>query len=282
MLLAIVMTLAMAGSGTGGQWYVHYATGVELIGEGRADEAYDRLTMALAQRAEPRLRVRTYGVRYIDYTPHLYLAVAAQMMGNVEPAREHLAAAEKAGVAAQSSAGSKLLAAYQILLWPAITVPTTVPTTAAAQAPTNDQGYKVFERRDEVLTEVAFQDLRNDVAERCGLPPDSDSSAAPWYFHYEMGLELASHGDAQRALDALIVAADRRPTSERNLRMYGMWFTDYLPYFGIARVHAQLGNWECAADALVMSGEMGEISENDEQYGTLCKLREEVEAKVDP
>ena len=56
-----------------------------------------------------------------------------------------------------------------------------------------------------------------------------------------------------------------------------MWFTDYLPYYWIARAHASLGNWECVADALRIAANLGEVSTGDREYDDFMSLRAEAE-----
>jgi len=55
-----------------------------------------------------------------------------------------------------------------------------------------------------------------------------------------------------------------------------VWFLDYLPYFHIARAHALLGNWECAADALALSQRKTEVSAKDAEYAELKELAREI------
>jgi len=93
---------------------------------------------------------------------------------------------------------------------------------------------------------------------------------------------LDSRGDPQRALEALLVATEHRPQSKRQARMYGMRFTDYVPYFWIAREHARLGNWECALDALRMSEQTGEVTERDPEFSEFRALVEDAKRKVVP
>jgi hypothetical protein len=142
--------------------------------------------------------------------------------------------------------------------------------------------FKDFERQPTALSEREFQELKNRVASRCNVSPDTDPAKLPWYFHYELGLELAKKGDPQRAVDALIEAVDRRPEPKKNTRMYGMWFTDYLPYFEIAKAHAALGNWQCATDALRLSEGKREIQPQDQFFDELQELKTEAAAHEKP
>lgn len=138
--------------------------------------------------------------------------------------------------------------------------------------------YKDFDRKPVALSEEEFARIRRRIADQCGVHPEGDLSRAPWYFHYELAQELARKGDPQRALDALIDATEHRPQPERGARMYGVWFTDYLPYFQIARLHVQLGNWACAEDALRLSRETREVSESDREALEIKELQEETAA----
>jgi len=272
-VLGIALT---AASGAEAPWYEHYELGIDHILAGQARQARAELEKALALQGEPRLQVPTYGPNYVDYLPHLYLAVAAQMLGDTATARGHLRNAEKAGFAAQSEAGRSLLEASQILLQLPVEAP------AGDPPPRETPRYTVFERRPAVLSDEDYTEVKGEVLDRCQLDDDTPLRQAPWYLHYEMGLELANLGDPQRALDAFIEATERRHTSKRKARIYGMWFKDYLPYYQIARTHSMLGNWECAADALEVSRSMGEVESGDEQYGEFEKLGQQVRGRVEP
>jgi hypothetical protein len=114
-------------------------------------------------------------------------------------------------------------------------------------------------RREGTLSEDRVRAVAHATLERCGLPPDTVHATAPWYFHYELGLRLAEAGDPQRAVDALLDAAERKPLPVERARMYGMWFIDYRPYLELAAGHAALGNWQCAFSALELSRATGEV-----------------------
>jgi hypothetical protein len=148
---------------------------------------------------------------------------------------------------------------------------------AAAPAPASDkpERFKVYPKRPGVLPEKDAEAIAAVVAARCRLPGPRPRRA-PWYFHYELGLELARRGDPQRALDALVEAVNRRGEPQHDARLYGLWFLDYLPYFHIARAHALLGNWDCAADALALSERKAELSAKDAEYAELKELAREI------
>jgi hypothetical protein len=215
----------------------------------------------------------------VDYLPHLYLAYAHWLAGNPHTARQHLATCEASGVAARSEAGAELLGAIRTMLRePAPSPPPPPPAATPAMPPR----FRLFPARPPALPQAEYERLRSEVMTSCGIDPESPLGFAPWYFHYELAQALDSRGDPQRALEALLVATEHRPQSKRQARMYGMRFTDYVPYFWIAREHARLGNWECALDALRMSEQTGEVTERDPEFSEFRALVEDAKRKVVP
>ena len=278
--LFAVAVLLVSGATSVVSWYTHYEQGVSLLAQGDARGAYAELKQALAARAEEGLKVHTEGIRYVDYLPHIYLAVAAYAIGDPTAARAHLEVAERSGVAAHSETGAVLLEAYRLLLRPTFESKPSAPTTLEA-SPVAAPRYSLFPRRPPTLPAEEIRALSAQVLTRCGLPPHTDVTQAPWYFFYEVGLELDARGDPQAALDYLITAADRRPRSARFARTYGLWFIDYRPYFEIARSHSELGNWECALDALELSEKMGEVTNKDDDYARFRELLRQARAHRD-
>lgn len=254
-------------------WYAHYVRALALIQAGEAQEARSELEQAVALRAEPGLRLKTDGVNYVDYLPNLYFAIASHMSGDAAAAREHFLLADAAGVAALSEAGSALLESYRMLLGVA---PEEEASGEVADTPVDRHNHAVRDAADTVLSQTDFQKLGRTVMGRCGLDPETQFAEAPWYFHYELGMELVRRGDPQRALSALVQATDRRPEPRYATRVYGMWFLDYLPYFEIAKLQAELGNWSCASDALKVSEQRHELSATDPRITEVEALKEEL------
>ncbi len=143
----------------------------------------------------------------------------------------------------------------------------------AQQKPQEGVSSRVEPRK---LSDQEYEQLRRNVLTQCHLSPDAHSSTAPWYFHYELGLELAKRGDAERALDAFLDSVGRKEDSQRKARIYGMWFRSYLPYFEIARAQAALGHWQCVADALELSASHNEITDGDREFPEFDGLKLEV------
>jgi len=156
------------------------------------------------------------------------------------------------------------------------------PATEAPrpEAEPEARSFKKYPHKPPVLSEADYEQIRSGVLNRCQLKAETSSSGAPWYFHYELGKELVKRGDPQRALDAFIDAVNDRTLPHRGARLYGLWFTDYLPYFEIARAHRALGNWDCAANALTFSRRLEEVSPKDPEYDEFRRLMKEVAAKA--
>lgn len=146
LLLAAVTISASAGT-----WYEQYENGVRAIEQGRAEEAKAALAAAIAARGEEGLQVPARPQQYLDYLPHLYLAIAHQMSGDVDHARKELALAETSGAAAKSEVGRPLLVAYELLL--------------RGDATSPRPRYAVYEPKSPLLSEREFQTLRDDVLE---------------------------------------------------------------------------------------------------------------------
>jgi tetratricopeptide (TPR) repeat protein len=272
--LIVSALFALAGPETP-SWLEPYRTGVRLVEQGKGAEARKALETALRLRPAGGLRVPVGGVDYVDYLPHLYLAMACQMSGDPDAGRAYLVAAQQEGLAEKSEAGRPLLEAQRVLL----RAESSKPATGSARTPAAPR-YRDYERKPVVLSERETEDLRAEVLARCQLKPETRPQDAPWYFHYELGRNLYRRGDPQRALDALIEAATLRTEPGHGARIYGMWFMDYLPYLEIARAHARLGNWDCAQNALEFSRQAKEVSEHDKEFAEFRSLALETEGHL--
>jgi tetratricopeptide (TPR) repeat protein len=268
MLKRMIALLLLAAVPAGAaEWYEHYEKGVRLIEQGQGEVAKASLEAALDARGAEGVQLPTSPQNYIDYLPHLYLAIASQMTGDVDRARKELALAETSGMAAKSEVGRPLLVAYQLLL--------------RGDATGRYPRYTIYEVKPPTLTEEEFAVLRNDVLSKCDLPLDTKLKNAPWYANYELGLRLERKGDYSRALTHFIDAVAQRPNPQKQARMYGMWLIDYYPYFHIARSHVRLENWQCAKNALDISQRLSEIPvnapENDEWVSLLRMTEKKLE-----
>jgi hypothetical protein len=155
---------------------------------------------------------------------------------------------------------------------PALAADTLQPTGIGMSA-------AVYARPISSLLPEAAEALRQRVLNQCGLVASSD--ILPWYFHFEFGRALLGAGDAARAVEQLSMSIDLNPVPRADKRLYGMWFTDYLPYIQLAEAHAQLDNWPCAAHAMQLSRETGESAFGQVDPQRIRALQDAIDRNVD-
>ena len=155
------------------------------------------------------------------------------------------------------------------------------PALAADTAPDDVRGTHValHAAASTALLPDAAEALRRKILVQCGLVDTRDT--LPWYFHFEFGRALLDAGDARRAVVQLNQSVDLNPVPRADKRLYGMWFTDYLPYFKLAEAHAQLDNWPCAAHALQLSRSSGEAGLGRVDPQRVRAIEEAIERNVD-
>ncbi len=257
---AAVISLGLA-SAEPKVWYEVYDEALKLVDEGRHADAVELLKQCLVLKPQEEVRARTYGVHYVDYLPYLYLGIASAETGKKDVAREYLDLSERQGAVKHSEEGLALLSQYRLRLTHAQVLQAPEP------APTGR------------LSEEQYQQIESQVMDRCRLTRGSSPRTYPWYFHYELGLELLEHDDPGRALTSLLDALDKREKPQRFTRTYGMWYLNYAPYYNIGLAHYRLGNYDCAADAFKMSDSFQEIPPSEPGFQEREKLRREAEKK---
>ncbi len=268
-MAGLLLSLLLMSGGTDRAWFQHYEAGVKAVEAGDPSTAIEELSRALELRPEPELSVPLDPYEYVDYTPHLFLSFAHQMTGSLDSARDELDKAEKAGVAERSEYGRHLLEAQRILL-------TGISSRPLPARPVLSEHWA----RPEILSEDEFNSLRNDILAACDTVPQPAPRDTPWYQHYEKALQSDREGDQPEALAELLEAIVRRPEPQRRARTYGMWLVDYYPYFQVARLHAEMGNWECARDAIQISKRLDEIAPSSKEFTEFVMLDYEAQRKA--
>jgi hypothetical protein len=217
---AILFSLLLMAVGADLSWYAHYEAGVRAVEAGDPDAAIQELERALELRAEEGLHIPTHSLQYVDYTPHLFLAIAHQMKGSIVSARAELENAERSGVAEKSEYGRHLLQAQRILL-------TGLSSRPLPPRPMLSEYWS----RPALLTEDEFESLKTNILKVCEVDHAPSTAGAPWYSHYQAALEATRKGEPSKALAELLEAIVKRPEPQRRARTYGMWLVDYYPYF---------------------------------------------------
>lgn len=85
--LALAMLLILGAGLCADTWFNDYDNAKKAIKDKKWDKAVNYLQEALKEESEPRLKAKTYGLRFIDYLPYYYLGVAYFGLGNYNEAQ---------------------------------------------------------------------------------------------------------------------------------------------------------------------------------------------------
>jgi hypothetical protein len=125
-----------------------------------------------------------------------------------------------------------------------------------------------------------LEQLMCQVLQPSELSPKIARNKLPWYFYYESGVELLNEGQAGPALEKLRMTAALKPSSQRSVRMYGMWFVDYLPYYRLSLAYSELEEWSMAWNAIELSERMNEFTPEDPDFLDFTALKILIESKL--
>ncbi len=96
-------------------WYRHYDQAKKALKAGEWAEAIEQLEQALERRGDSGVKVRTYGVNFEEYFPHLKLGIAYYHMGQLAAALQAFETEEVLGAIARSRTASLELENYRSL-----------------------------------------------------------------------------------------------------------------------------------------------------------------------
>ena len=94
-----------------------------------------------------------------------------------------------------------------------------------------------------------------------------------WYDFYEEGKQQVARGRCAEALASLAQARRLKPSSELEVRPYGLVFLDYVPYYYEGLCHAKLGDLSGAIRAFDAEEKQGAIKKNKQLYADLIERR---------
>jgi tetratricopeptide (TPR) repeat protein len=114
-ILAWLLALAILAGGAGGAhadlWYVHYDNALRALANEDWRTAVAELRQAIERKGDSGVRVRTYGMRVVDYFPYLKLGIAYHHLGEEAAALAAFDTEERLGVVAGSPAAKRELEA---------------------------------------------------------------------------------------------------------------------------------------------------------------------------
>ncbi len=103
-------------------WYKHYDQAEKALAAGEWAEAIEQLEMALERKGDSGAKVRTYGVNFTPYFPHLKLGIAYYQMGQIEAALQAFQTEEVLAAIDRSDRARAELESYRSLARKALEV----------------------------------------------------------------------------------------------------------------------------------------------------------------
>lgn len=238
----------------GSAWMEAYRKGVAEREAGRCSSAAYYFLEALRENPDAGKAVKADPVTTVDYLPNLMLADCLCRMGDPEMARRYLAASAASGEDRLGAGGALKGSAERCLATP-------------APPPPADS------RREAIL---------DQVQDRCGLPDLPDRTLYPWHYDYEASQAFIKEGMYDAGIQYLYRALDKKGRPEEKSRIYGMWFTDYHPYFLLAKAFHHEGSDDCARQALERSLKSEDLKGSPEALKERERMRKELETVPPP
>jgi tetratricopeptide (TPR) repeat protein len=112
--LALVL-LAAPAELRADRWYVHHENAERALREERWPAAVEQILQAIERKGDSGARVRSYGMKVVDYFPYLTLGIAYHQLGQHDAALEAFDTEERLGVVASSPEASERLQRYRQL-----------------------------------------------------------------------------------------------------------------------------------------------------------------------
>jgi len=238
-------------------WYVPYeqALGAQEGGDWKGSVSF--LQEAIAQKPAPKLKAKTYGLRFVNYFPYFHLGEAYYHLGEKQKAIESYDLCLKYGEIREAPEEFAELSAHRIDLTGGVAARDNPSPAAGIDAPPAATGSGQSDAQPAVAT-----------------------SGLPWYVSYETGLAYMESGDWLNAIENLKDALAANGIPRRYARTYGMWFITYIPYYELGEAYFNQGMWALALRYLETSDRLGEVKEMEAESRNLKSLLEEARAKA--
>ena len=224
-------------------WYVSYERALSTQDQGDWKGSIPLLREALAGKNAPKLKARTYGLRFVNYFPYFHLGEAYYHLRENQKALENFDLCLKYGEIQQSPEDYALLQSHR---------------AEVSGEPLKGAGPPL-----QAKTESA------------DVPGSVQGGGLPWYENYESGLAYVESGDWMNAVESLKLALAANGIPRRYARTYGMWFITYIPYYYLGVAYFNQGMWQLAANYFETSERLGEVNEMEPESATLKSHLEE-------
>ena len=247
-LVFLLLTSAASTCVAQTPWYVSYERALSAQEQGDWKGSIPLLKEAIAGKDAPKLKARTYGLRFVNYFPYFHLGEAYYHLRENQKALENFDLCVKYGEIRQSPEDFGLLQSHR--------------------------------------AEVSGEPLKGIEASLPAKSEGADASGAgqggglPWYENYESGLAYVESGDWLNAVESLKLALAANGIPRRYARTYGMWFITYIPYYYLGVAYFHQGMWQLAANYFETSERLGEVNEMETESATLKSHLEEARKKI--
>jgi len=247
--LAAALMLAAVPASVSAQtpWYVSYEKALSAQEEGDWKGSLPLLREAVAAKETPKLKARTYGLRFVNYFPYFHFGEAYYHLKEKQKAVESFDLCLKYGEIQQSPEEYALLLSLRGELSGEPSKSAGVPAVA----------------KTEVLD----------------VPAPVSAGGLPWYVNYETGLAYIESGDWLNAIENLKLALGSNGIPRRYARTYGMWFITYIPYYYLGLAYYNQGMWQLAANYFETAERLGEVKDLEPESANLKSYLEEARKK---
>ena len=246
LVAALILAAVPAIVGAQTPWYVPYEKALSAQDQGDWKNSLSLLREAVAVKETPKLKARTYGLRFVNYFPYFHIGEAYYHLKEKQKAVENFDLCLKYGEIQQSPEDYALLESLRGEL-------TGEPPKPAASA--------------------AVKSETPDV------PATVSGGGVPWYVNYETGLAYIESGDWLNAIENLKLALGSNGIPRRYARTYGMWFITYIPYYYLGLAYYNQGMWQLAANYFETAERLGEVRDLEPESANLKSYLEESRKK---
>jgi tetratricopeptide (TPR) repeat protein len=195
----VVGLLLAAGELRADRWYVHYENAERALADEQWRTAVAELRQALERKGDSGSRVRSYGMKVVDYFPYLKLGIAYHHLGQEAAALEAFDTEERLGVVQKAPEARRELERYRQL--------------ATQQEALQQQAPAETRRRSEEIVRDSLAEARR--LEGQGRLQEAMNALAP-------GLAAdPAHGESVKLMESLrarVVAEERRQREADALR----------------------------------------------------------------
>lgn len=215
-----------------------YLIAIKALENGDLGIARKRLISAIAGNDRENAKIKIYGMRFDSYLPHYYLGQVEYLDGNCEQALVHWENSVQQGVILGQGEYDELLhgadacgAADIVAAWP---------------------GNRTHGVKGETAT------VLREPKE--GTKKDRE----PWVEDYAKALQALENQEPSTARSLLMSAIGQNDKAAARIRIYGMRFGPYLPYFYLGKLEYLDGNCDKAIEHWKTSLAQPAVQQNDE------------------